>query len=1101
MPAGGGFSDRLSAAVAEFGHVLRTKYRGSGNPEDQLRGPFENLMRSVGDALGLPVALIGEVPLVDLRARPDYEVLVGGASVGYVELKQPGTGGDPAEFSGRNAEQWAKLSLLPNVLVSDGDSWSVHRGGRRIGPVARMRGSVRTAGRRLAPADGELARVVQDFLLWHPTPPRTVGQLVLSAARLCKLLCSEVAYALAQERVGARPRVFRGLADDWRALLFPDTTDAEFADQFAQTIVFSLLQARFEGIVFEGEDLHGIATKLAKKHALMGKALEILTADTEPGLSTTLSALLRVVEPIEWSLLDDGSGDAVLRLYEEFLQIYDPQLRKQTGSYYTDHRVVAAMTRITNDVLRERLGIHEGLASRDVVTIDPAMGTGTFLLQVLKKAAEIITDEEGDGAVGPRLREMVGSRLIGFEKQAGPFAVAEVRTHSFLRDHRSTAPASGLQLYLTDTLDDPEDNFGWLAQAVQLIAESRRQANRIKREVPVMVVLGNPPHDVVPRGAGKWIECGSPQSDEPPPIDAFRLEGNGRHESKMSNMYVYFWRWATRKVFDLHQDSSFGVVTLISPRAWINGPGFAGMRRYLREVADEGWIIDISPEGQRSSNRTRIFPAVAQELCIAIFARWKSHPAHGPVTPAQVHRLRIEGSREEKIERLSRLTLDDSAWRTSMSGSTEPFVPAASGLWASSPALADLMPWSSRGVTPGRMWVYAPDKDTLTRRWNRFLSASRDDRRLLFGEARDRTIDSVVQPLPGMPSHEGVTLAQEYRPHLAPVRVGYRSFDRQWIIPDHRLMVVGRPDLWFVRGDRQVYIVEQNAHPVHGGPGLVFTEAIPDMHHYDGRSGCTRPLYRDAAGTNPNVAPGLLEFLSRRLETPITAENLLAYVAAVTAHPAFTQRFRTDLVHGGVRVPLTADKGLWRRAVDLGERVLWLHTFGQRYVAPDGGRPYGSPRLPKSLRPTCEEGISDAREDMPERMFYEDESRSLGIGTGRVAGVAPAVRNYTVSKMNVLDRWFGYRRKDPAGRRRLPLDRISSPFWPTEWTTELLQLLNVLGLLVQEEAGQAALLAEVCLGPLLKVDDLEVAGIVPSPPAVRRGPRRDPPGQGVLFGT
>lgn len=1065
----------MSAAVSAFGAQVAPKLRGGGWQEDQLRGPLENMVRAVGRGLGLEVTLTGEVPLVDLNARPDYAVTVGGALVGFIELKKPGTRADPSAFTGRNAAQWEKLRLLPNVLLSDGEEFALFRNGQTVGDVARMKGSVRSAGARLAPADGGLARVLAEFLIWKPVIPRTAGQLVRAVAGLCRLLSAEVGEAIVQEKARRRPPVFTELAKDWRRLLFPETTDAEFIEQYGQAVVFALLLARVEGIVFEGDTVTGIAGKLGKKHSLMGKALEVLAGESVSELSTTLTTLLRVVGVVDWDILDDGTGDAYFLLYEHFLHIYDPDLRIRTGSYYTPHGVVAAMTRLTEEILQhEGFGLSSGFASPDVVLVDPAMGTGTFLLTALERAADTITAQEGPGAVGPRLREMVARRLVGFEIQTGPFAVAELRMHAMLKRYQSAAPAKGLRLLMADALDSPTAEAQWIPHTYRVFNDSRRQANHIKRDERVMVIMGNPPHDAVRKGAGKWVERGVPEEDIPAPIDDFRLAGNGRYESKMANLYVYFWRWATWKVFDAHEDAPFGIVALLTPKAWIKGRAFAGMRRYLRATADAGWIIDVSPEGQRAEGNTRIFPEVAQELCIAVFVRWK----RPRTAPAVFKHLKVAGSRQRKIERLTALTLDDPQWRVCATDSTAPFLPPGSDLWESSVRLADLMPWSSRGVTPGRMWVYAPDKETLEERWRRFLAADTDRRRTMFGEARDRHLDSRVDPLPGVAGYDRTPLRAEQRPQAVPVRVGYRAFDRQWIIPDHRLMVVARPDLWRVRGDRQVYVVEQNAHAVINGPAVLFSALVPDMDYYNNRSGCTRPLYRNRSGTLPNLAPGLLDLLSRRLESPVTAEDVVAYIAAVAGHPAYTQRFLEDLEAGGAHIPLTAERDLWTRAVAVGRRVVWLHTYGERCADPAAGRPYKKVLLDTG-RPQCLEEIPDGPENMPERLAYDPVTQDFWVGSGRISPVPPAVRAYQVSGMNVLDKWFGYRKRTPGGKRRLELDLVVADRWSPLWTTELLELLNVLGLLVREEPHQAELFDRICAGRLITPTDLADEEILP----------------------
>ncbi|MGA5438041.1 type ISP restriction/modification enzyme [Streptomyces griseoincarnatus] len=324
------------------------------------------------------------------------------------------------------------------------------------------------------------------------------------------------------------------------------------------------------------------------------------------------------------------------------------------------------------------------------------------------------------------------------------------------------------------------------------------------------------------------------------------------------------------------------------------------------------------------------------------------------------------------------------------------------------------MPWSSRGVTPGRMWVYAPDEDTLHERWRRFVAADTDRRTEMLGPSGERTPGDTVPPLPGVGSHGRIPLAAEHRTNTRTVRIGFRSFDRQYVLPDSRLMERGRADLWRVRSDRQIYTVEQNAHPVANGPALVFSALIPDMHYFNNRSGCARPLHRNAAGTLPNVTPGLLPLLAGRLGIPVVAEDLLAYIAAIASHPQYTARFQEDLEVPGARIPLTAAPCLWERAVAIGRRVLWLHTYGERYADETAGRPYGRVLLPRD-RPRCVTEIPDDVEAMPEKLAYDPATQDLRVGSGRISPVPRTVREYEVSGMNVLDKWFGYRRRNPAG--------------------------------------------------------------------------------------
>jgi hypothetical protein len=537
------------------------------------------------------------------------------------------------------------------------------------------------------------------------------------------------------------------------------------------------------------------------------------------------------------------------------------------------------------------------------------------------------------------------------------------------------------------------------------------------------------------------------------------------------------------------------VVALISPSAYLSSRGFAGMRTYLRQTADEGWIIDLSPEGHRPDIPTRVFPEVQQPLCIGIFAR-RGPPRRN--TPATIHYLAISGRREDKFARLGELTFDDPAWATCPTQWQTPFLPNRNPSWTASPLLDDLFPWSSRGVTPGRTWVYAPDKETLAKRWRQFVGADLEERRQQFKEARDRKLNTVVGPLPGIPPHTG-TLAQEASTQpLEPVLVGHRAFDRKWLIPDNRLMVVPRPDLWLVRSPKQIHMTA-SVHPVTNGPAVTFTAHIPDMDHYNGRGGRAIPLYRDARATVPNLAPELLSYLARRLHVRPTPEDVIAYVAAVVAHPAYTQRFLKELQVPGVRVPLTADPVLWDEAVRLGREALWLHTYGEQCDDPTAGRPAGPPRSSKERRPRVVVKIPDTEAGMPTAIAYDPHSQVLQVGAGRIDRVPPQVWAYEVSGWRVVKRWFEYRKRTPRGRRSSKLDHVVPTRWHPDYTTELLNLLQVLQRLVDLEPVQAELLDRICAGAQIAEADLEAAAILPLPASVRRPVR--PEGMTLLEAT
>ncbi|MEV2267786.1 type ISP restriction/modification enzyme [Nonomuraea africana] len=1085
--------DKAVEAVARFGKSATAKLNGGGQPEDQLRAPLERLFEDMAAALGVDVAMIGEMSLATLGVRPDYAVDVAGARVGYVELKAPGRG-VPTTWTPNKHEktQWEKLRLLPNVLYTDGALWALYRDGVLVGQVARLNGDVRTAGGKLVPLDGEFARVVSDFLLWKPNPPRNIRQLVRAVAGLCKLLRTEVIETIGRELRGEeKQKVFTELTTDWRKLLFPGLTHEEFADAYAQTVTFAMLLARVDGIAFEGRSLGQIAAQLGKNHSLMGKALAVLTHDAVEGRSVVAETLKRVIGAVDWDRISDGSADSYLHLYEHFLEAYDSNLRKESGSYYTPNEVVSFMVRFVDDILRTRFGREGGFSADDVVVVDPAMGTGTYLLNIVNSVAQTVEEEEGKGAVPAQLKKLFG-RLVGMERQAGPYAVAELRLNQALKsEHGAEIAEKDQKLYVADTLDSPFDDTQLdLGSMYEPIVRSRREANRVKRETPVQVVIGNPPYRERAKGQGGWIEQGAENSGHGTPLHDFKATGLGRYEYVLSNLYVYFWRWATWKVFDAHPDQPAGIVAFITTSGYTTGPGFAGMREYLRRTADEGWIIDLSPEGHQPDVSTRVFPGVQQPLCIGIFVRYGTGNRE---TPALIHHLSLAGHRSKKFARLAELAVDGPGWVNCATGWQDRLQPARGDDWLSYPALGDLMPWQAPGVKPNRTWVYDPNPDILRVRWERLIKAPVEGKAVLFKESDARKVDSVIKPITGFAAHNG-TIKDEAGPCPAPVRVAYRSFDRQWVIPDNRVHHRPSPDLWRVASDSQIFVIEQHAQPLGNGPGLVFAAFVPDMDHFKGSAGGrVLPLYRDRAAGSPNLAPGLARLLSQRLGLSVTAPDVLAYVAAVTAHGAYTARFTEDLRTPGVRVPLTADPKLWAQAVRLGKRVIWLHTYGDRFADSTKERPVGPPKPDPHHRAKSHVAVPGTAEEMPDDISYDSETATMHVGAGRISPVHPDVWAYEVSGMKVIKKWFGYRKKNPAGRKSSPLDDIHTEEWPAEFTTELLQLLHVLTLCVELEPEQADLLEKICNSDLVTVADLEGASIFPVPASTRKAPAPELP--------
>lgn len=660
------------------------------------------------------------------------------------------------------------------------------------------------------------------------------------------------------------------------------------------------------------------------------------------------------------------------------------------------------------------------------------------------------------------------------------------------------------QVYLTDTLESPNvlPDFP-AAMLLGSLNEERRRAQRVKKDVSVLVCLGNPPYDreqhepndAIPasRRKGGWVRRGDEGDSKPPPIledflKPVRDAGGGVHLKNLYNDYVYFWRWGLWKVFD--STNGPGVITFITASSYLRGPGFAGMRRKMREVLDDLWIIDLEGDNLGARKTEGVF-AIRTPVAIAVGVRYG---APDPVHPARVWKTKLTGSEAEKLAALEGIQGFDSVlWRACSNHWDAPFYPTEAGSFATWPAVTDVFPWQHTGVEMKRSWPIAELPGLLSRRWRDLLGLrtsedGKSPRADAFRETRDRlvsrTYPSIPDPTTRLPAIASLSAGSEIP---VPARYAFRTLDRQWVLPDARVGDFLRPTLWRSHGPSQTYLTSFLTEVAGLGPAAVASSDVPDRHIFRGSFGGKHviPLWRDADATQPNVTGGLLDRLAAAHGRTVSPEDLFAYAYGVLAQPSYVEKFWDELELPPPRLPITKDADLFGRVADHGRRLLYLHTYGERFRGPrdDGSVPRGAARCTKGVPP----------DEYPEGHRYDPVAQTLHVGQGEFAPVSPEVYGYSVSGLQVVKSWLDYRKKDRAGRSSSPLDDIRPERW--EFEGELLELLWVVEHTIALQPEGAALLDEVCASDVFS--DLELPtptdaerqppGAVHSGPAVQGG--------------
>ncbi|WP_040283600.1 type ISP restriction/modification enzyme [Tessaracoccus massiliensis] len=919
---------------------------------------------------------------------------------------------------------------------------------------------------------------------------RSAKQLSRRMAEVAQDVRDEVADLLAVE---TKTGPIRGLYRDVREQLLGDISPERFADVYAQTMVYGLLTARiahpeqFESeqslavMKFDNEFLDAIYARFREGSDGIVDVDELGLADLAEQLAST-----NVDELLADFGADNQRDDPVVYFYEEFLAQYDPEQRKDLGAFYTPKPVVRYIVKTVDDALKSfglplgvadpttwgeyvkahpEIAIPKGALPEDSVVsmFDPANGTGTFLVEWLEQA------KRNAGEVGLKTALSHASAL---EISLASYAVSHLKVSLDLPE--DLREQERIPVFLGDTLS--EKRVARISGLDDPIGAEGVQADRVKYDWHHNVLIGNPPYDrVESQGTGGFITAvtkGNKTIGERSLFDDIfddaRKHTIFSHHASVYNLYVYFWRWAIWKVFE--ENTGPAVVSMITASSWLDGPGFLGLRRLAREVADEITVVDLHGDNKGAHKDENVFD-IESPVAIVTLVR---HGNGDRSTPAPVRYSSFRGTRTYKLSALNDLangkatlssTDASSAWHAT-------FVPAAGGdEWATYPATIDLLPFQMPGCKFNRTWPIAPTEELLKQRWERFISTDDvSDRERCFVTGSGRNIHTKVAGLK--------KLADEpIHAKSAPiVRYGYRSFDRQWAFQDPRLAALERPALWASLSGKQLFLLTKPTFRLGRGPAAVVSVGVPDLDHFRGSFGGKDviPLYRDATGT-PNADPAALGVLSEKLGIKVTVEELFAYIFGMLAGTDYTDRFHEALETPGPRVPVTLDPGLFVRMVVHGEKLIWLQTFGERF---------GSDKLP-----TAGIGWKSEPSRLPEAradIKYDPATETLQVADGVLTGVPANVWNFEVSGMDVIPKWLGYRMSKPAGRAASsdsPLDHIRPSTWVPEWSAELTEIVAAIKQTLALIPEGVTLLEAIIAGPLIAADDLP-----PVPAALRKPP-------------
>ena len=984
--------------------------------EHAYRGALEHLLQATGDG----VQAINDSAWVECGA-PDFIVLRGATPVGYVEAKDIDTSLDDAE---RSPQLKRYRESLHNLILTDylEFRWYVEGDCRETARLA----SVGRDGKVKSTEAGvdAVAQLLERFFAQEAPMLGSAKELAQRMASLARMVRDLIEEAYQREDKEGR---FHSQLAAFRETLIPDLGAEQFADMYAQTITYGLFAARVRAPGGGRFTRQEAGWNLPPTNPFLRKLFtEIAGVDLAKEIAWAVDDLAHLLARADMSevLRDFGKAtkqeDPIVHFYETFLAHYNPQMRQRRGVYYTPEPVVSYIVRSIDYLLKTRFDRPMGLADEKVMILDPACGTGTFLYFVIQEIHATVVRERGEGAWNSYVREKLLPRIFGFELLMAPYAMAHMKLALQLQElGYDFQGEERLGIYLTNSLEEAITKAETLGFA-RFISEEADAASEIKKEKPIMVVLGNPPYSVSSANKGAHIERLMQRYKE-----AVRGE---RNIQPLSDDYIKFIRFAHDRI----ERTGYGIVGMITNHSYLSGLIHRGMREELLKSFDEIYLLNLhgnalmgekAPGGGPDEN---VFD-IRQGAAIGMFSK-----RTGASDGATVNSADSWGPRDTKYVRLLESDTSTTGWERLH---PEPphffFVPRDLELlveYQRGWSVNQIFELGASGMTSHRdHFVVDFDEDALRSRIAGFLDPqpSDDEVRAIFRlrDTRDWQLSGARRAL------QDDTRWEEYF-----TKCLYRPFDVRHVFYSSHVVEFPRMSVMrHLMQPNKAFLTLRQSRTLERGHFLV-TNAIYNkdalsikdrvtgfpLYVYSGQLGAELRLFQEQDATRMSNLSAefrrafssllVLDFISDGkgdLESTLGPEDVFHYMYAVFHSPTYRKRYAEFLKIDFPRLPLTSHLGLFRALAEKGEELVALHLME-------------SPALHQPIVKFHGKGSNEV-----EKVRYAEPAEGRpGLvyinKTQYFEGVEPEVWEFHIGGYQVLEKWL----KDRKGRT-LSYDDVS----------------------------------------------------------------------------
>ncbi len=999
------------------------KTTSQGDAREESYYPlFSNFLYSFAHGTGRTKTQITTLPKKTDAGNPDFRVWDGRQNiVGYIEAKKPGENLDVIE---RSDQLKRYLKTFPNLILTDFYEFRLYRKGELIDKTFVARSVLARKG--IPPPvenEGKFNALLSKFFAFSLPKVTTAEQLAKELAIRTRFLRDEVISVELEQQEKGKGELY-GFYETFKKFLIANLTEKDFADLFSQTITYGMFAARTRSA-------DGFNRKLA--YDLIPRTIGILRnvfkfvsqgdlpAHTEVMIDDIAEVLNAAdVKNILQKYYKAGKGkDPIVHFYETFLNEYDPATREKRGVYYTPEPVVRYIVRSVHEILKTHFDLDDGLASKEVTLLDPAGGTLTFPAEAIKLAVKEYNGKYGEGGVKKLISEHILKNFYAFELMMAPYAIGHIKMSFLLEELGYTMKDNErFKLYLTNTLD-MEDLSQTLIPGLESLSEESHEAGKIKKNEPILVIMGNPPYSANSANYNEWTEK-LLKEDLDGAQSYYKINGTAlkEHNPKLlQDDYVKFLRFAQWKI----HKAGKGIVGMITNHGYLNNVTFPGMRQSLMRTFNEIYILDLhgdsqkkekTPDGGKDEN---VFD-ITKGTAISIFVKKPD------TVGCAIYHRDIFGLREEKYQWLenNELNIGDyevltpqTPWYFFIKRNTKEI--EHYNRWLS---ITEIFQVNSTGIKTHRDdFVIAFKISDLENRLRQFkeLKFPKEFLQEAYGVKDTSTFD--IETMRKKVNND-INLFERIAP------ISYRPFDSRFIIYTDDL--IDRP-----RRDVMQHLLKENLALGIGRQGYVvgddhpwnlafICDSILDVNLFYRGGVSVFPLYLykneekkkrssiqsmmlfepekeyEKGNKKPNIALRVFEKLEKTYGKKPTPEQILYYCYGVLYSNTYREKYTEFLKIDFPRIPFTSDYKLFLQMATLGEELAQLHLLNSKTL--------NNPLVKYK-------GLG---EDLIEKPVYKEEHRCVFInGQKYFEGIEPEMWKYHIGGYQVLEKYL----KDRKGRQ------------------------------------------------------------------------------------